>query len=252
MTKRTSAHYTVAKFLRSEDSRKFNLKPIDILILRVIADYIDMRPAAICFAFQKKLARECRYSQKRLGLRITFLSKLNLIHRKKRYKSYHYALGEALISSQDNLSNEAANYARSVHWPPDEPSSDHQTKRPLIIDIEINNKRENINTTSSFDLFWDIYPRKINKKGAEKIWLSHSLDRIADLIITDVKTRIVKDAQWQNKKFILFPVNYLKHERWNDEIMEKDNENYQGTDKLNRRQASVQSYLQHLRGQGKH
>lgn len=252
MTKRTSAHYTVAKFLRSETSKKFKLKPIDALILRVMADYIDMKPTATCFAFQKKLALECRYSQKRLGLRITFLSKLNLIHRKKRYKSYHYALGEALISSQDNLSTEKDNYAQSVHCPPDELPSYHQTKRPLIIDIEINNKRENINTTNSFNLFWDIYPCKINKKEAEKIWLAHNLNKIADVIITDVKTRIAKDARWKDKKFILFPANYLKNERWTDEIMEKDDEKYQGTDKLSRRNASVQSYLQHLREQNKH
>jgi hypothetical protein len=45
-----------------------------------------------------------QYSRKRLGLRIAFLSQLNLICRKKRYKSYHYFLGETLISSQDNLS----------------------------------------------------------------------------------------------------------------------------------------------------
>lgn len=252
MTRRTSAHYTVAKFLRSEYSRKFNLKPVDTLILRVIADYIDMKPSAICFAFQKKLARECRYSQKRLGLRITYLFKLNLIHRKKRYKSYHYALGKALISSQDNLSAKEDNYTQSVQWPSDELSSDHQTKRPLIIDTEINNKRENINITNSFDLFWDIYPRKINKKGAEKIWLAHHLDRIADLIITDIQIRIVKDAQWQDNKFILSPANYLKNERWTDEITEKGNEKHQGTDKSNPRQASVQSYLQCLKEQRRH
>lgn len=216
MNKKPSAHYIVAKFLRSAAANKFNLKPIDALILRVIADYIDMKPTATCFAFQKKLAFECRYSEKRLNPRITFLSKLNLIHRKKIKKSYHYVLGEALIFSQDNLSIEQGIHTQTVSCSQGELSYDHQTNCPMAIDIEINKKREYINSANSFSIFWEIYPSKIKKKEAEKIWLDRNLDAKADLIITDVKTRIAKDARWQNKQFIPSPVNYLDGERWND------------------------------------
>ena len=190
MTKRTSAHDTVAKFLRSESSRKFDLKPIDILLLRVIADYIDMRPTATCFAFQKTLALECRYSSRRISIRINFLAELNLINRKKKYKSYHYILGEALLSSVDNLSVDTDFHAQSVPQPTDELSSEHQTKCPLIIDTEISNKRENINTAYSFELFFNIYPYKIKKKEAKEIWLQRNLEKIADVIIADVKNRL--------------------------------------------------------------
>ncbi len=253
MAKKISAHYTVAIFLRSESSKKFKLKPIDALILRVIADYIDMKPDdPKCFAFQKKLALECRYSARRLSPRIAFLSRLKLIHRIKKYKSYHYFLGEALTTSLVELSSEEKIHAQSVLWPPDELSTDHQTNSPMIIDIEINNKREDINLLRSFDLFWENYPRKIKKKEAQEIWLSKKLGQIACEIIGDVKARVNKDEQWKNKKFIPSPVKYLSGERWTDEIMEKDDEKHQGTDKPNRRQASMQSYLQHLRKRGQH
>jgi hypothetical protein len=254
MTKRISAHYIVAKFLRSEESKKFKLRLPDALILRVIADYIDMRKASgVCFAFQKTLAAECKYSERRISSRLAVLSKLKLILRKKRGKSYHYFLGETLTSFSDSLSHKKTISVQFGMQSPDNLSGYNQTNCPMIIDIEKHNKREDINITeTTFDLFWEIYPYKIKKKEAKDTWSHRKLDGIADMIISDVKTRIAKDERWQNKKFIPSPAKYLSGDRWTDEIMEKTNEKYQGTDKLNHRQTALQSYIEDINQLNKH
>lgn len=69
-----------------------------------------------------------------------------------------------------------------------------------------------------FDDFWSVYPRKKDKKRAEAIWTKESLETEADLIIQDVKGRLLNDTNWKTEQYIPHPSNYLKFERWKDEI----------------------------------
>jgi hypothetical protein len=68
-----------------------------------------------------------------------------------------------------------------------------------------------------FNKFWSIYPKKVKKKDALKIWLKLSFNT-ANLILQDIPNRIARDARWKNG-YVPDPTTYLRGERWNDEIV---------------------------------
>ncbi len=94
------------------------------------------------------------------------------------------------------------------------------------IDTTINNKSYIINNKSilqetkfPFSMFWDLYPKKVDKKKAEYKW--NKLDiKIQELIIADLPKRILGE-KWAKDggRFIEMPTTYLNSERWNDEIL---------------------------------
>ncbi len=66
--------------------------------------------------------------------------------------------------------------------------------------------------TASFDAFWSLYPKKVDKKKAQIAWKKLPLSK-QELAIADIKTRY----QGVNKQFIPHPTTYINGERWNDE-----------------------------------
>jgi hypothetical protein len=72
--------------------------------------------------------------------------------------------------------------------------------------------------SNKFDDFYQIYPRKKDRKRAEQIWNKLKLDNYAAEIIEDVKLRLRQDGQWQDPQYIPYPATYLRNERWKDEI----------------------------------
>lgn len=76
--------------------------------------------------------------------------------------------------------------------------------------------QKNIGQTTSFDRFWEAYPKKVQKKPSMDIWRRKKLDDIADLIVENVTIRRDKDGEWVNG-FVPNPTTYLNQERWQDE-----------------------------------
>lgn len=70
-----------------------------------------------------------------------------------------------------------------------------------------------------FDEFWAAYPRKQDKQRAKKVWDRKRLNKSVDVIIADLVLRMT-DVQWQSKEFIPHASTYLNGERWNDEIID--------------------------------
>jgi len=70
----------------------------------------------------------------------------------------------------------------------------------------------------NFDRFWEVYPRKIDKRDAIKAWEKLKGVEI-DMVVADIKNRLANDVQWQDKQYIPYPSTYLRGERWNDEII---------------------------------
>jgi len=64
-----------------------------------------------------------------------------------------------------------------------------------------------------FEKFWEIYPRKENKKRTETAWERLS-KKNKSLAMIDAVSRY----RGQDKQFIPLPTTYLHGERWNDEI----------------------------------
>lgn len=87
-----------------------------------------------------------------------------------------------------------------------EQTSDDQSSEPAT--AERRDKR--------FDEFWDVYPKRRNKKQALEQWKRKRLDDRADEIIDDVCRRQVADAQWLDG-YTPDPNRYLRDERWTDD-----------------------------------
>ena len=72
---------------------------------------------------------------------------------------------------------------------------------------------------STFDTFWNAYPRKVAKKRAESAWKKLNPDcHLAGRIVGDVIGRRCSE-QWTKSggQFIPHPATYLNGERWLDE-----------------------------------
>ena len=73
-----------------------------------------------------------------------------------------------------------------------------------------------------FDEFWNIYPRKVGKANAKKIWNRIKPDEeLQTNIFASIKKQ-KKSSQWQrdNGQFIPNPSTWLNQGRWDDELPE--------------------------------
>ena len=111
--------------------------------------------------------------------------------------------------------------------------------KPKIIDNTVNNSLITKNNsssstsssiahssdiyTSSFNEFWEIYPRKVGKKKALQEW--HKINHDDGLLtrILESLEKQKKSKQWDNKQFIPHPATWLNQERW-DDLIEPDSD----------------------------
>lgn len=73
-----------------------------------------------------------------------------------------------------------------------------------------------------FDAFWDLYPRKVNKKKSkEKFFKICKDENTFNAIMRGLKKQM-KSVEWQNDggKYIPHPTTWLNGERWLDEVDE--------------------------------
>ena len=77
----------------------------------------------------------------------------------------------------------------------------------------------NVTHQELFDLFWQMYPRKVGKKLCQSIW-NRKIKRNEVEQIYDGLNRWKESDQWQRDKgqFIPHPSTFLNQERWNDEV----------------------------------
>jgi hypothetical protein len=79
-------------------------------------------------------------------------------------------------------------------------------------------------SNDGFDIFWNSYPRKVNKREAIEKWNKAKLPNI-EIILKAFEEQKNTD-QWQkdNGKFIPHPTTWINNERWNDEKTEIEQE----------------------------
>ena len=71
---------------------------------------------------------------------------------------------------------------------------------------------------TSFEQFWEAYPRKVGKKTAKILWEKINFDDgLLEKILLAVEKQ-KKSKQWEQKQFIPHPSTWLKQERWKDEV----------------------------------
>lgn len=79
-------------------------------------------------------------------------------------------------------------------------------------------QKKNINTSSKFDEFWQLWPsskRKVAKSECEKKWLKHDLDLVATKILSHV-SQLKRSEQWLSG-FDPAPLTYINQRRWEDD-----------------------------------
>lgn len=99
---------------------------------------------------------------------------------------------------------------------------DPNNKEYNILDNINNNIYSAFDAKKAFELFWEIYPRKINKKKAEEKFLKVCKnEETFNKIIEAVKLQ-TKTEQWKDVQYIPHPTTWLNGERWNDEVNVKN------------------------------
>ena len=94
---------------------------------------------------------------------------------------------------------------------------DPNNKEYNILDNINNNIYSAFDAKKAFESFWEIYPRKINKKKAEEKFLKICKDEETfNKIINAVKVQ-KKTEQWKNIQYIPHPTTWLNGERWKNE-----------------------------------
>ena len=70
----------------------------------------------------------------------------------------------------------------------------------------------------AFDEFWNLYPKKVNRRRSEQKW--NSLDEPSQRKILDTLPKQIASTQWNRDggQYIPHPTTYLNNERWMDEV----------------------------------
>lgn len=98
-------------------------------------------------------------------------------------------------------------------------SAKHPLNQSSVVESSIEENRIGENRISiikkNFDVFWSLYPRKIEKKKSELKWYKLK-PNVQALILEDIPRR-KKGRKW-SAGYIENPTTYLNGERWNDEV----------------------------------
>lgn len=74
---------------------------------------------------------------------------------------------------------------------------------------------------TSFNSFWNEYPRKVNKKKTLEVWVKkiQPENGLFEQIMTSLR-KAKKSTDWQKGevKYIPHPTTWLNGERWNDQV----------------------------------
>ena len=77
-----------------------------------------------------------------------------------------------------------------------------------------------IDMTTSFNKFWDMYPRKVQRPLAWNAWQCLDVDSSLYEAVYQAVEKYKRTKQWQDKNYIPYPATFLQDERWRDEIVE--------------------------------
>lgn len=91
------------------------------------------------------------------------------------------------------------------------------------VDNDNNETMEQYTCDFDFDVFWNEYPKKVDKQAALKAWKKIKPDEgLMQQIVASVRKWKASD-QWnkENGQYIPYPATWLNKRRWEDEVPEK-------------------------------
>jgi len=118
--------------------------------------------------------------------------------------------------SQPNPSQPSS--AQPISTPPNPPEGGGDGPETALQGVKVNE------TATDFPAWWALYPHKVNEKAAKRAWdrINPALD-LQIVMINALRQQIAGEV-WQGHiakktlRFIPQPANWLKNERWKDEI----------------------------------
>ncbi len=180
--------------------------------------------------YKTQLCKDCKIGIKKLEKFINYLGTFGLVqYGQLRNAQGRFEQFQMHIYDLETLKINNLNVSRTIAQPVGQNCRTAETVRRSreaiqeIINKEENNIKKEILCASDdartlyFDQFWNIYPKKKDKKRAYEIWMKEKYtNEILDLIFNDLRKRVLTDAQWQDAQFIPYAKNYLKNQLWTD------------------------------------
>ena len=71
----------------------------------------------------------------------------------------------------------------------------------------------------TFEAFWSLYPVRTNKIKCQNEWFSQGLHRFAEEIIKKLSEQVKLDKRFKSIDYTPAPLNWLRGQQWNDEIV---------------------------------
>ena len=181
-----------------------------------------------CWATNKYFADLYEVSDRTISRNINLLIEHKYIASKIIYKNNTKEIDKRILIIKYGINQNSfiQNVNKNVHRGIDKNVHRGIDKNVQDNNININNiYSANFDKTEAFKRFWDLYPRKTNKKKAKDIFFKKCnneiiLQKMLSAIIEQKKTE-----QWQNIKYIPHATTWLNGERWEDEINISSNEN---------------------------
>lgn len=111
--------------------------------------------------------------------------------------------------------------------PSSEPVQVDRTESVHTIDnVPIDNQQKTKTSPASpsamlarFDVFWAAWPKKDEKKDAKALFLKIAPDDAKLQLMLNAIAKTKASGKWDEKRFIVSPVKWLRGERWSDEVM---------------------------------
>lgn len=170
-------------------------------------------PDVGCFPSLSKLVEDVEFSKSTVQRSIQRLQELGLI----RVEAGKRANGSQ-TSNRYYLSFEEGVRVTTPHSQSDYPPVSERLPLKQVRDKQVRDKQDII--TSSFDEFWEVYPKRTAKGQARKAWAKAFLLDHPKEIIAAAK-RYAKAQEGKDKQFIPYPATWLNAERWRDEFYEE-------------------------------
>jgi hypothetical protein len=175
-----------------------NLSPTKKLILLILANYADENGS--CYPSHQHLAKLC-------GLKTTKSIKSAI----KEFESLGF------LKKQNRKLKNGGNTSNRYIFNFDE-NNPRVLEEPRVVSERNHNTKEDTKEIymSSFELFWNLYPRKVSKKKTLSIFLKIDLKEFDD-IVKGVRNLINTNTEI---KYIPHPSTWLNQERWKDEYID--------------------------------
>jgi hypothetical protein len=175
-----------------------NLSPTKKLILLILANYADENGS--CYPSHQHLANLC-------GLQTTKSIKSAI----KEFESLGF------LKKQNRKLKNGGNTSNRYILNFDE-NNPKVLEEPRVVSKKNHNTKEDTKEIymSNFELFWNLYPRKVSKKKSLSIFLKIDLKEFDD-IVKGVRNLINTNTEI---KYIPHPSTWLNQERWKDEYID--------------------------------